>query len=101
MPGYVWDHYEKTLPMSTYLVAFMVTDFVSYEVAVSNRPSHTIFLRKDVANNTKYIGNLIPKLLRSIQNFTKFYYELDKLDAIVVPSFAYSAMENWGLITFR
>ncbi|GAB1859250.1 Aminopeptidase [Camponotus japonicus] len=101
MPGYVWDHYEKTLPMSTYLVAFMVTDFVSYEVAVTDRPSHMIFLRKDVANNTKYIGNLIPKLLRLIQNFTKFYYELDKLDAIVVPSFAYSAMENWGLITFR
>ncbi|EFN62134.1 Aminopeptidase N [Camponotus floridanus] len=101
MPGYVWDHYEKTLPMSTYLVAFMVTDFVSYEIAVTDRPSHTIFLRKDVANNIKYIGNLIPKLLRLIQNFTEFYYELDKLDAIVVPSFAYSAMENWGLITFR
>ncbi|XP_072760403.1 aminopeptidase N-like isoform X2 [Anoplolepis gracilipes] len=101
MPGYVWDHYEKTLPMPTYLVAFMVTDFMSYEVAVTDRPSHTIFFRKDVANNTRYIGNLIPKLLRSIQNFTEFYYELDKLDAIVVPNFAYSAMENWGLITFR
>ncbi|KAM0725616.1 Aminopeptidase N [Formica fusca] len=101
MPGYVWDHYKKTLPMPTYLVAFMVTDFVSYEVAVTDRPSHTIFVRKDIANNTKYIGNLIPKLLRLIQNFTKSYYELDKLDAIVVPNFAYSAMENWGLITFR
>ncbi|XP_050463776.1 thyrotropin-releasing hormone-degrading ectoenzyme-like isoform X2 [Cataglyphis hispanica] len=101
MPGYVWDHYKKTLPMSTYLVAFMVTDFMSYEVAVTDRPSHTIFFRKDVANNTKYIGNLIPKLLRLIQNFTKFDYELNKLDAIVVPNFLYSAMENWGLITFR
>ena len=26
-PGYVWDIYEPTLPMSTYLVAFLVSDF--------------------------------------------------------------------------
>lgn len=101
MPGYVWDHYEKTLPMPTYVVAFMVTDFWSYDVDVADRPSHTIFSRKEVANNTKYIADLIPKALRVIQNFTGFYYELDKLDVIVVPELAYSAMENWGLITFR
>jgi len=100
MPGYVWDHYEKTLPMPTYVVAFMVTDFSSYEINVIDRPSHTIFFRKEVANNTKYISDLLPKVLRLIQNFTTFHYEMDKLDVIVVPQLAYTAMENWGLITF-
>nr|XP_012234185.1 PREDICTED: thyrotropin-releasing hormone-degrading ectoenzyme-like [Linepithema humile] len=101
MPGYVWDHYEKTLPMPTYVVAFMVTDFLSYDIDVVDRPSHTIFFRKEVANNIKYIGDLLPKVLRLIQNFTTFHYEMDKLDVIVVPQLAYSAMENWGLITFQ
>jgi len=101
MPGYVWDHYEKTFRMSTYLVAFMVTDFSSYDVAVTDRPSHTIFFRKEIANDTRYVGDLLSKVVRVIQNFTGFYYELDKLDIIVVPDLEYPAMENWGLITFR
>ncbi|XP_028049052.1 thyrotropin-releasing hormone-degrading ectoenzyme isoform X2 [Monomorium pharaonis] len=101
MSGYVWDHYEKTFRMPTYVVAFMVTDFSSYDVAVTDRPSHTIFFRKEIENDTRYIGDLIPKVLRAVQNLTGFYYELDKLDVIVVPEYAYTAMENWGLITFR
>lgn len=101
MPGYVWDHYEKTLPMPTYVVAFMVTDFSNYDIDVADRPSHTIFSRKEVADDIRFIGNLIPKMLRLIQNYTGFYYELDKLDVIAVPRLSYNAMENWGLITFR
>ncbi|XP_019697448.1 thyrotropin-releasing hormone-degrading ectoenzyme-like [Harpegnathos saltator] len=99
LPGYVWDHYEKTLPMPTYVVAFMVSDFVGYRVNVTDRPSHTIFSRREVVNDTRYMSELVPKVLRLIQNFTGFYYELDKLDVIVVPKLMYSAMENWGLIT--
>nr|XP_050853793.1 thyrotropin-releasing hormone-degrading ectoenzyme-like [Vespula vulgaris] len=98
---YVWDHYNKTPPMSTYLVAFMVTDFQSYQINVTDRPFHNVFARKDVQNDTMYIGNLIPRIVRLMQNLTGFHYDLDKLDMIAVPSLAYSAMENWGLITFR
>lgn len=101
MPGYIWDHYEKTFPMPTYVIAFMVTDFSSYDVAVTDRPSHTIFFRKEIENDTRYIGDMIPKVLRAVQNLTGFYYALDKLDVIVVPEYAYTAMENWGLIAFR
>lgn len=101
MPGYVWDHYEITLRMPTYVVAFMITDFSSYDVAVSDRPSHTIFFRKEIANDTRYISDQISKILRVVQNLTGFHYELDKLDVIVVPELEYVAMENWGLLTFR
>ncbi|KAG7187572.1 hypothetical protein KM043_016642 [Ampulex compressa] len=99
MPGYVWDHYEKTLPMSTYLVAFMVTDFPGYRVNVTDKPYHTFFARRGLQGGMEYFGYLIPRLLRVIQNFTGFYYEPDKLDVIMVPTLPYSGMENWGLIT--
>lgn len=101
MPGYVWDHYEKTFWMPTYVVAFMVTDFASYDIAVADRPSHTIFSRKEIVNDTRYVSDLIPKVVRVMQNLTGFRYELDKLDTIIVPEYAYAAMENWGLIAFR
>jgi aminopeptidase N len=29
MPGYVWDYFDTTPVMSTYLVAMMVSEFVS------------------------------------------------------------------------
>ncbi|KAK2586530.1 hypothetical protein KPH14_011422 [Odynerus spinipes] len=101
MPGYVWDHYEKTLPMSTYLTAFMVTDFQSYQINATGWPLHSVFARKDVQNDTVCVGYLIPSIVRLMQNLTGFHYDLSKLDVIMVPSLAYSAMENWGLITFR
>lgn len=87
--------------MPTYLVAFMITDYFIYDIDVTDRPSHAIICRKEVLNDTEYVRELIPKVLRLIQNFTGFYYELDKLDMMIVPNLAYSAMENWGLITFR
>ncbi|XP_043492833.1 aminopeptidase Q-like [Polistes fuscatus] len=99
--NHVWDHYKKTPPMSTYLTAFMVTDFQSYQINVTERPFHNVFARKYLQNDTMYIGNLIPPIVRLMQNLTGFHYDLDKLDMIAVPSLAYSAMENWGLITFR
>ena len=34
--GYVWDVYEDSLRMSTYLLAFIVSDF-SYRVSAKNR----------------------------------------------------------------
>ncbi|XP_012287201.1 endoplasmic reticulum aminopeptidase 2 [Orussus abietinus] len=101
MSGYVWDRYKKTVPMPTYLVALMVTDFSGYSITTMDRPSHTIYSRKEVQQSTAYVASIIPKLLRLMQNLTGFYYELDKLDVIFVPQLSYSAMENWGLITFR
>lgn len=102
MPGYVWDHYEKTLPMSTYLIAFMVTDFS--QKILDRRvgsPSYSIFSRDQIQNSIKRIEFLIPSVLEFIQNLTEFHYELDKLDVIIVPELSYTAMENWGLIALR
>lgn len=31
MPGFVWDQFETSLPMSTYLVAMLVADFTYLE----------------------------------------------------------------------
>ncbi len=47
--GYVWDEYEETPLMSTYIVAFAVTDFAAEEAedVASNGVRHTSWARRD------------------------------------------------------
>lgn len=101
MPGFVWDHYPWTLPMSTYLVAFIVTDFENVEVKNSTKPVFRLWSRRDVLNQTEYISKIGPKILRYFEDYFNIAFPLEKQDMVALPDFGYSAMENWGLITFR
>src|SRR5262249_62252561 len=42
-----------------------------------------------------------PKVLAGLERWFGIPYPYEKLDLIAVPEFAYGAMENAGLITFR
>lgn len=43
----MWDKYEKSVPMSTYLVAFIVSDFDYKGSKTSNNVAFRIWARKD------------------------------------------------------
>ncbi|XP_015591683.1 aminopeptidase N isoform X2 [Cephus cinctus] len=101
MPGFVWDTYTKTVPMSTYLLAIMVTDFDNYTVTEENRFGHTIYGRSSILPYTKYTSTMVTKLVPIIEDLTGFHYELEQLDLMVVSDLKYAAMETWGLITFH
>ncbi|PSN50126.1 Aminopeptidase N [Blattella germanica] len=36
IPGWVWDHYNETVPMSTYLVAFVISDLKSLDATAKD-----------------------------------------------------------------
>nr|XP_014340352.1 PREDICTED: endoplasmic reticulum aminopeptidase 1-like [Latimeria chalumnae] len=87
--GLVEDHFLHSVKMSTYLVAFVVSDFVSINSTSArgtknnNSPNVAIY-----ATKLHYILHLPPK--------RQFYFNL-----VAIPDFEAGAMENWGLITFR
>lgn len=96
LPDYVWDHFAETVPMSTYLVAFAVTDF---EKITSG--NFTVWARRNAIAQAQYSLDIGPKLLRFFENFFDIKFPLPKIDMVALPDFSAGAMENWGLITFR
>lgn len=99
---FVWDTYEKSVPMSTYLVAFVVSKF-SYRESPKklSDTKFRIWARNDAIDQTSYASITGPKALSYFEEWFNVSYPLPKQDMIAIPDFAAGAMENWGLITYR
>jgi len=100
--GYVWDIYEPSVVMSSYLVAFMVSEFIY----VTSDPSLSdvefrIWARPAFRNQTEYARDVGPRILTKYEDFFNILFPLPKQDMAAIPDFAAGAMENWGLITYR
>ena len=83
-PAYVWDHYQETALMSTYLLAFVVSDF-SYKNAPLVNGSSTqfrIWARRKALNETVLAAKVGPEVLHYFENFFKIDYPLPKMDMI-------------------
>ncbi|KAL0271356.1 UNVERIFIED_CONTAM: hypothetical protein PYX00_008471 [Menopon gallinae] len=97
LPDYVWDEYEQSVPMSTYLVAFVVSDFVN----ITSKNRFAVWARSDAISQAKYALEIGPKCLKYFEEYFDIDFPLPKVDMIALPDFAAGAMENWGLITYR
>uniref|UniRef100_A0A3P8VR49 Aminopeptidase n=1 Tax=Cynoglossus semilaevis TaxID=244447 RepID=A0A3P8VR49_CYNSE len=94
--------FEPTQKMSTYLLAFIVSDFVSIE----SRQNHLlirIWGRKKAINNGQgeYALNVTGPILQFYERYYNASYPLSKSDQVALPDFNAGAMENWGLVTYR
>uniref|UniRef100_H3D2Z0 Aminopeptidase n=1 Tax=Tetraodon nigroviridis TaxID=99883 RepID=H3D2Z0_TETNG len=94
--------FVPTKKMSSYLLAFIVTDFGYIQ---SNKYDFTlrIWARRNAiqANQGAYALEVTGKILRFYEQYFRVKYPLSKSDQIALPDFHAGAMENWGLITYR
>lgn len=98
----MWSHFERSLPMSTYLVAFFISDFESINLPVTASGTQIkIWARKEMLPYTQYAAEITPRIFKFYEEFFKLPYSLPKLDLVAVPDMAVGAMENWGLVMFR
>lgn len=91
------DTFKKTPPMSTYLVALVVSDF---NFTMINN-SYSAYARPNAINQTIYAASVMKPIVDYFEKYLRHPYQLTKLDMIALPDFVSGAMENWGLITYR
>jgi alanyl aminopeptidase len=101
-------HFQPTLPLPTYLVAFAVGPLDVVEaapIAPSEVRPNPIPLRGVAARGKgaqlRYALEHTPPLLAELERYFAIPFPYPKLDLIAVPDFSAGAMENAGAITFR
>ncbi|XP_041669258.1 glutamyl aminopeptidase [Cheilinus undulatus] len=93
--------FEKSVPMSTYLVCFAVHQF-EYEERISAKGIPLrIYAQPSQLKTAEYAANTTKIIFDYFEEYFNMPYSISKLDKIAIPDFGTGAMENWGLITYR
>uniref|UniRef100_A0A1Q3FKH7 Aminopeptidase n=1 Tax=Culex tarsalis TaxID=7177 RepID=A0A1Q3FKH7_CULTA len=96
--------FQRTPRMQTYLVAFLVSDFVN-ERKVSKEPHQvavSTLARPTASHALSYSVDASVKFLRELEKYFDQSYAMSKIDNVAIANVDYAAgaMENWGLITY-
>ncbi|EEZ99296.1 aminopeptidase N-like protein [Tribolium castaneum] len=97
--------FATTPAMSTYLIAFIVSDFTcSGSTPIEEAIPHLVCSRNEAVSTRELAEKVGPKLMWAMENFTGIAYNVSKITKVhqvAIPDFAAGAMENWGLVTYR
>lgn len=106
--GWVKHSYAQTKPLPSYLIAFAVGPWETIEFDAIPKTAlrdHPIPLRgisaRGQSQRMKYMLGETAKIVTALEAYFDYPYPYDKLDLLAAPDFAYGAMENPGLITYR
>ncbi|XP_055459979.1 endoplasmic reticulum aminopeptidase 1 isoform X1 [Psammomys obesus] len=99
--GLIEDHFDTTVKMSTYLVAFIVSDFKSVSKMTKSGVKVSVYAVPDKINQADYALDAAVTLLEFYEDYFNIPYPLPKQDLAAIPDFQSGAMENWGLTTYR
>jgi puromycin-sensitive aminopeptidase len=93
--------FAETMPMSTYLVAFVVGPLeVAGPIDVDGTPVR-VLCPPGKLHLTSFGLEVAAFSLRYFADYFDIAYPSDTLDLVAIPDFAFGAMENLGCVTFR
>lgn len=93
----VWTHFDTTPVMSTYLVAFVVSDYVRVPNADG---TVNMWTRSQLAPHSKFAQQIAQRSGELLTQYTNTTDRVPKIDHVSSPKFSAGAMENWGLIIY-
>ncbi|ERE79859.1 aminopeptidase N isoform X3 [Cricetulus griseus] len=95
--------FHPTPKMSTYLLAYIVSEFKSVKQDPPGKVQIRIWARPSAIDegHGDYALNVTGPILNFFAQHYNTSYPLEKSDQIALPDFNAGAMENWGLVTYR
>lgn len=86
--------------MSTYLVAFVVSEFTCRE---NEQKNFTVCSRPPAYDQTEYAHTIGQKTLAKFDELFQYNYSthMKKMHMLAIPDFAAGAMENWGTYKYK
>lgn len=106
-PGRIRETFFPTPVISSYLVAFHVSDFVETDTYSTPWEPLRIISRPGPTNQHGYATTMGVMITYELSNyFGIYYYTMGqgspmKNDHIALPDFPSGAMENWGMVNYR
>lgn len=97
-PGWVWDHFQPTPPLSTYVMGFVISDL---QPLTSSNEKIKLWASTTTLPQAVYASSIVPKIVNFLEGYFDVVFPQDKLDIVALPEFGFKGMENWGLITLR
>ncbi|XP_055550407.1 uncharacterized protein LOC129732954 [Wyeomyia smithii] len=96
-PNYVITVFPTSKKMSTYLLAFAVTNFARRSNGISS-----VYARPNVYEETEYPLQTGVDILSALSDYTGVLYTnyMPKMAQIAIPDRGSGAMENWGLVAY-
>ncbi|XP_072938562.1 aminopeptidase A-like isoform X2 [Epargyreus clarus] len=99
-------NFATSVPMSTYLVCFVICKFDHKETDIfSSGIGRNFKLRSFAQKDQTHKIDFAQDIGKRVTEFYIKYYEvpfpLPKLDMIAIPDYVSGATEHWGLITYR
>uniref|UniRef100_A0A672SGD5 Aminopeptidase n=1 Tax=Sinocyclocheilus grahami TaxID=75366 RepID=A0A672SGD5_SINGR len=99
--GLLEDQFDTTVKMSTYLVAFIISDLQSISKKSQHGVEISVYTVPEKISQAEYALNTAVTLLDFYDDYFDIPYPLPKHDLAAIPDFQSGAMENWGLSTYR
>lgn len=98
--------FAKSVPMSTYLACFIVSDFEAKTVSIDTKGigqpfDMGVYATPEQLDKVDFAVDVGKGVIEYYIDYFQIEYPLPKLDMAAIPDFVSGAMEHWGLVTYR
>lgn len=101
--GTVTTTFEQTPVMSSYLLAFVVSELesISNEVGLLEGDTlHRVYVRSDYLHRAPFALENSINALKALEEYVGYDFEMPQINSAGVPNKG-GAIENWGMIIYR
>uniref|UniRef100_A0A0A1WLH6 Aminopeptidase n=1 Tax=Zeugodacus cucurbitae TaxID=28588 RepID=A0A0A1WLH6_ZEUCU len=103
---YTEVYFTQSVPMSTYLACFIISDFAHKSALIETNAigqpfTLRVFATPEQLDKVDFALEVGKGVMEYYIQYFQIEYPLPKMDMVAIPDFVSNAMEHWGLVTYR